>query len=293
MKRKKKKKGILSTFIVILIALAGLSLLLYPTVSNYWNSRHATRTIMRYSEQVAKMSEEEINTMWQAAEAYNERLSKKPGASMLSDAEQAEYRTLLNIGDSGVMGYVEIKSLDVFLPIYHGTDDTVLQIAAGHVDWTSLPIGGESTHSVISGHRGLPSAKLFTDLDELVIGDTFTLNVLGSTMTYEVDQILTVLPYEMDALTVTKGMDYCTLMTCTPYGINTHRLLVRGHRVPNEQDPTPTRVVSEAVQISPILVGSIVAVVPLLLILIYVMQRRNERKAGKARKADQAHSQEK
>ncbi|MCQ2419156.1 MAG: class C sortase [Clostridia bacterium] len=278
---KKKKKGTFTTIIIILIALAGIALLLYPTLSNYWNSRHATMTIMRYTEQVAKMSDEEINAMWQAAVQYNERLSKKPGASMLSDAEKAEYQTLLDVGNTGVMGYVEIKSLDVFLPIYHGTDDTVLQIAAGHVDWTSLPVGGASTHSVISGHRGLPSAKLFTDLDELVIGDTFTVNVLGTTMTYEVDQILTVLPHEMDALTVTEGMDYCTLMTCTPYGINTHRLLVRGHRVPNELDPTPTRVVSEAVQISPILVCAITAAIPLLLIVIAVLRRRKEKRARK------------
>lgn len=279
--KKKKKKGIFSTVLIILISLAGLGLLLYPTLSNYWNSRHATKTIMRYSEQVSQLSGDEIDLMWKQAEEYNRRIAKKPDASMLTDAELAEYETLLNVGGTGVMGYVEIKSLDVFLPIYHGTSDTVLQIAAGHVDWTSLPVGGESTHSVISGHRGLPSAKLFTDLDELREGDVFILNVLGKTMTYEVDQIAVVLPHEMDQLTVVDGMDYCTLMTCTPYGINTHRLLVRGHRVPNELDPTPTRVVSEAVQISPVLVGFGIALLPLIVLGIVLLATRKKNRKTK------------
>lgn len=269
----KKKKGLLTYFILFLVLIAGLSLLLYPTISNYWNSLHATKTIVRYSEAVAEMSDSEIEAIWQAALDYNENLSKSDHSYYLPEERLAEYKTLLNIGNTGVMGYIEIESLDVLLPIYHGTDDAVLEIAAGHVDWSSLPVGGKSSHCIISGHRGLPSAKLFTDLDELREGDTFTLNIVGMVLTYEIDQIRTVLPEETQDLQIVSGMDYCTLMTCTPYGINTHRLLVRGHRVSNVQYESGARVVSEAVRVNPLIVSVVLAVIPLLTLMILVLTK--------------------
>lgn len=269
----KKKKGLLTYLILSLILIAGLSLLLYPTISNYWNSLHATKTIIRYSEEISDLSDDEVTKMWQAALDYNEALSTGATSYYLSDEQLEAYNSLLNIGDTGVMGYVEIKNLDVMLPIYHGTDDSVLEIAAGHVNWTSLPVGGESSHCVISGHRGLPSATLFTDLDELREGDTFTLNIVGMELTYEIDQIRTVLPEETQDLQIVPGKDYCTLMTCTPYGINTHRLLVRGHRISNIQIESGAKVVSEAVRINPLIVSVVLAVVPLLTLMVLVLTK--------------------
>lgn len=188
----------------------------------------------------------------------------------------ATYQSLLNIGDTGMMGFVDIESIGVSLPIYHGTSDGVLQVAAGHLDWTSLPVGGESTHCVISGHRGLPSARLFTDLDELHEGETFTLNILGQVLTYEIDQIRIVEPENTNDLMIVNGMDYCTLLTCTPYGINTHRLLVRGHRVATLENSTDARIVSEAMQIEPLLVAAVLAIIPLLTLIALVMTRRRK-----------------
>lgn len=275
----KKKKGLLTYLILSLILIAGLSLLLYPTISNYWNSLHATKTIVRYSEEISDLSDDEVTKMWQAALDYNEALSAGATSYYLSDEQLEAYNSLLNIGDTGVMGYVEIKNLDVMLPIYHGTDDSVLEIAAGHVNWTSLPVGGESSHCVISGHRGLPSATLFTDLDELREGDTFTLNIVGMELTYEIDQIRTVLPEETQDLQIVPGKDYCTLMTCTPYGINTHRLLVRGHRISNIQIESGAKVVSEAVQINLLIVSVVLAVVPLLTLMVLVLTKPKKKRS--------------
>lgn len=265
----KKKSGAATTIILILILIVGLSLLLYPTVSNYWNSFHQSRAIATYTQQVSQLTEEDYSQLWEDARDYNRALAGEDGY-YLSEEQQERYNALLDINGSGIMGYVDIPSIKCSLPIYHGTDEAVLQVAAGHLDWTSLPVGGETSHCVISGHRGLPSAKLFTDLDRLVIGDFFTLRVLDEVLTYQVDQILVVLPNEMEALTIEDGADYCTLVTCTPYGINSHRLLVRGHRVDNSLMPTTVHVPSDAVLIDPLVVAPIVAA-PLLLVLLLIL----------------------
>lgn len=271
----------LSTILLLLVFLIGLSLLLYPTVSDYWNSLHQSRAIATYAEQVAEIDNDLYDRLWSDAEAYNQTLLDKPDRFLLSEEEQTEYESLLNISGNGILGYIEIPSIKCALPIYHGTDEAVLQIAIGHIEGTSLPIGGEGTHAVLSGHRGLPSAKLFTDLDQLVLGDTFLLRVLDETLTYEVDQILIVEPYELDALAIEAGKDYCTLVTCTPYGINTHRLLVRGHRIENQETAQTIRVTADALQIEPIIVAPLVAVPMLLVLLVIVLFSGNKRKKKK------------
>jgi len=260
-----KKKG--STIILILIFITGLAVMAYPTVSDYWNSFHSSRAIMSYTEAVSGMTDEEYDRLYTAAAAYNNRIRNRANPFLVSDEEKADYESLLNVGGNGIMGYIEIPSIKVSLPIYHGTSESVLQVAVGHLEWTSLPVGGTSTHCVLSGHRGLPSAKLFTDLDRLVEGDRFLLYILDEVLTYEVDQILIVLPEDVSALQLADGQDYCTLVTCTPYGINTHRLLVRGHRVETEEAAREIRVTADAVQIEPLFVAPIVAV-PILLALI-------------------------
>lgn len=251
--------------------LAGLSLLLYPTVSDYWNSFHQSRAIASYAEQVAQIDNNVYDQLWADAESYNRTLWGKENRYELSDEELTEYESLLNVSGNGIIGYIEIPSIGCSLPIYHGTDEAVLQIAVGHIAGTSLPVGGQGTHCALSGHRGLPSAKLFTDLDKMVDGDIFVLRVLDETLTYEVDQILIVEPYEMDALEIEAGKDYCTLVTCTPYGINTHRLLVRGHRIENIAQAKIVRVTADAVQIEPLIVAPIVAIPLLLLLLILLL----------------------
>ena len=272
-----KKKGTISTAILILIFLVGLSLLLYPTVSDYWNSLHQSRAITEYAEQVANLDDELSDQLWQDAQEYNQSLLTKADRYELSDEEYAEYESLLNVSGNGIIGYIEIPSISCSLPIYHGTDEAVLQIAVGHIEGSSRPVGGESTHCVLSGHRGLPSARLFTDLDKLVVGDEFILRVLDETLTYEVDQIRTVLPYELDELAIEEGQDYCTLVTCTPYGINTHRLLVRGHRVENQAEAKTVRVTADAMQIEPVIVAPMVAA-PMLLILLIILLLPKRRK---------------
>lgn len=269
----------LSTIILILIFLIGLSLLLYPSVSNYWNSFHSTKVISNYAEQIANVDEERYTEMLEAAVDYNTSLRSRINPYLLSEEQEAKYDTLLNLTGTGIMGYIEIDSIGVSLPIYHGTSDSVLQIAVGHLDWTSLPVGGESTHCVLSGHRGLPSAKLFTNLDKLKEKDTFVLRILDEVLTYEVDQILIVEPNETDALQIIEGRDLCTLVTCTPYGINSHRLLVRGHRVENAVAAKIVRVTADAVQIEPILVAPIVAS-PILLVLLISLLFTKPKKRG-------------
>ena len=267
----KKKKGNYITMLLVLILLVGLSLLLYPTASDYWNSLHQSRAIAAYAEEVANLDQNQYDEIWAAAERYNAFLTDRGSAYSLSDAQKEEYEQLLDLSGLGVMGYIEIPKIDCSLPIYHGTDESVLQIAVGHLEWSSLPVGGTSTHCVISGHRGLPSAKLFTNLDKLETGDIFMLRVLDEVLTYEVDQILIVEPQETAALRIVEGEDYCTLVTCTPYGINTHRLLVRGHRIESIEKAKTVRVTADAIQIEPLLVAPIVAVPILLLFLILLL----------------------
>ena len=277
----KKKKGNHITILLVLILLVGLSLLLYPSVSDYWNSLHQTKAIATYAEEVANLNQDQYGEIWAAAESYNASLADRDNAYLLSDAQKEEYERLLNVSGLGIMGYIEIPSIDCSLPIYHGTEESVLQIAVGHLEWSSLPVGGESTHCVLSGHRGLPSAKLFTNLDKLQMGDVFLLRVLDEVLTYEVDQILIVEPQETGALQIEEGQDYCTLVTCTPYGINTHRLLVRGHRIDNIEAAKTVRVTADAIQIEPLLVAPVVAIPMLLLLLILLLlPRQPQRKHG-------------
>lgn len=257
---KKKHKRI--NIILALVFLAGLSLLLYPSIADRWNAVHASRAIAGYTEKVADLNEATYAKMLSDAADYNKDRANGYADTTLSEKDRARYDSLLNVAGTGIMGYVEIEKLRINLPIYHGTAESVLQVAAGHIDWTSLPVGGKSTHCVISGHRGLPSAKLFTDLDQLHEGDTFNLHVLNKELTYEVDQIRIVKPEITKDLVVEKGKDYCTLVTCTPYGINSHRLLVRGHRVKTAQTGNVT---ADATIVEPLMVAPIIAV-PLLLV---------------------------
>ena len=267
----------LSTIVLVILLLIGLSLLLYPTVSDYWNSFHQTRAIATYAENVAALDNASYDAIWDAARQYNRNLCSRSNSFLLSEEQKAEYESLLDISGQGVMGYIEIPSINVSLPIYHGTSDSVLQIAVGHLDWTSLPVGGESTHCVLSGHRGLPSAKLFTNLDQIVEGDTFIIRVLDEVLTYEVDRILIVEPEDVTALQIESGKDLCTLVTCTPYGINSHRLLVRGHRVETEQEEAAVRLVSDGIQIEPLLVAPVVALPMLLALLLVLLLSGNKR----------------
>ncbi len=271
-----------SDLILIIAFLAGLSLLLYPGFSDYWNQFHQSRAIAGYAETVAAMDDGEYERLWDAAEDYNRRLAEIAAEYALPDELPEEYAQQLNVGGDGVMGYVEIPEIECSLPIYHGTDDAVLQSAVGHIEWSSLPVGGESSHCVISGHRGLPSAKLFTNLDKLVEGDLFFLQVLDETLSYEVDQIRIVEPQELSDLQIEAGKDYCTLVTCTPYGVNTHRLLVRGHRVDNEVLAQTVRVTSDAIQVEPVLVATALAV-PVLLILMIWLIVHDSRKQHRSR----------
>lgn len=277
---KKKKADNFINIILVLVLFVGLSLLLYPTVSDYWNSFHQTRAITTYAEEVADLNEEEYERLWNAAQDYNRALAQRGTHFVLTDEQIEEYEQMLDVSGLGVMGYIEIPEIRCSLPIYHGTDEAVLQIAIGHLEWSSLPVGGENSHCVLSGHRGLPSAKLFTNLDQLKEGDIFMLRVLDEVLTYEVDQIRIVEPQEVDDLQIENGKDYCTLVTCTPYGINTHRLLVRGHRIENIEDSDSIHVTADAIQIEPLLVAPIVAIPILLILLILLLIPKQPKKKG-------------
>lgn len=266
-----KKKSSFVTVILIAAFFIGALLLLYPTISDFWNSFHQSRAIASYAEQVADLDENAYDRLWEDARIYNKTLGDRMNRFVMAEEQKKAYAALLNIADNGVMGYIEIPKVRCNLPIYHGTDEAVLQVAIGHVPGSSLPVGGESTHCVLSGHRGLPSAKLFTNLDELETGDVFMLRVLDETLTYEVDQIRTVLPNELGDLAIVEGEDYCTLVTCTPYGINSHRLLVRGHRVENHAGASTIRVTADAMQIEPLQVAPLVAAPILVVMLVIVL----------------------
>ena len=267
-------KSLDTTKSLVLVFIVGLSLLLYPTFSDWWNSMHQSRAVASYVEQVAAIDEDEYTEIWDAAWNYNASLLRRKNGYKLTDAQKEEYNQLLDVAGAGVMGYIEIPIIGVTLPIYHGTDEAVLQVAIGHLEWTSLPVGGESSHCVVSGHRGLPSAKLFTDPDKLVVGDIFMFRVLDEILTYEVDQIMIVEPHEVESLKIEEGKDLCTLITCTPYGINSHRMLVRGHRVENQEEAKTVRITSDAIQIEPTIVAPIVALPILLILLVGVMLPR-------------------
>ena len=268
-----------STILLILILLIGLSLMLYPSFADWWNSFHSSRAIASYEEQVANIDDAQYEELWDAAQDYNQSLLHRPNDFLLSDEQQEIYKSLLDIGGNGIMGYIEIPMIDVMLPIYHGTKESVLQIAVGHLDWTSLPVGGAGSHCVLSGHRGLPSARLFTDLDKLKVGDVFMLHVLNEILTYEIDQILIVEPQDTDPLLIEPGKDLCTLITCTPYGINSHRMLVRGHRIESQEEQKDIRITADAVRIEPLMVAPFVAV-PILLVLLIILLLPKQKKGS-------------
>ena len=275
-----RNKNRITTVLLALVFLTGLSLLLYPTVSDYWNSFHASRAVAAYAQEVADLNGAEYDRLLDAARDYNAGIAERSNTFVLTEEEQAEYQSLLNMDGTGVMGYIEIPNIKLSLPVYHGTEDSVLQIAVGHLDWSALPVGGEGTHCVLSGHRGLPSAKLFTNLDQLEEGDTFTLRVLDEVLCYEVDQIRIVEPQDTAALLPEPGQDLCTLVTCTPYGVNTHRLLVRGHRIEATDKADAIRVTSDAMQIEPVLVAPAVGV-PLVLLAVAVLLLQDRRRRPK------------
>ena len=266
----------LSTMILCLMLVAGLCLLLYPTVSNYWNSFHQSKTIASYAEKIAQMDKEETKQVWKEAEDFNRKLLESGNNNWKMNEEKTkEYESILDVSGTGIMGYIEIPSINVSLPIYHGVSHAVLQVAVGHLPGSGFPVGGKGTHCALSGHRGLPSAILFTNLDRLVVGDLFMLNVMDQTLTYEVDQISIVNPDDSSELSIVKDQDLCTLITCTPYGVNSHRLLVRGHRVENLKEAA--RVTSEGVQINTKLVALVLAV-PVILLLFIVALIVNRRR---------------
>ncbi len=262
---RKKKSGVVSTIVLIVILLVGLAVMLYPTFSNWWNSKVQSGAVTKYQEMVAQLSSEETERMMQEAHEYNEKLSQLY-APFTNYKEISGYDDILNISGTGIMGFVSIPFIKVELPIYHGTSEEVLNVAAGHLQGSSFPVGGSNTHAVISAHRGLPSAKLFTDLDQLVVGDTFTVNILGEVLTYEVEEILIVKPSEIDKLAIIPDGDYVTLMTCTPYGINSHRMLLRSHRIETAYHYN-AKVVADATQVDPLLAVPVIAL-PFILLLI-------------------------
>lgn len=277
----KNRKNKIISIILIATFFTGLSLLLYPVVSNYWNSLHQSRAIASYVDAVTELNGNLYEDLWKEAQAYNISLSEDPDRLLPDEEEQRSYNKLLNITESGIIGYIEIPAINVILPVYHGTDEEVLQIAIGHIEGSSLPVGGKGTHCVISGHRGLPSSRLFTDLDQLVEGDLFMLRVLDETLTYEVDQIRIVDPEDISLLEIEEGKDLCTLITCTPYGVNSHRLLVRGHRVENQEAIRTLRITSDAMLIDHRLVVPFIAVPILLSLLLMVLlqvQRRKDKR---------------
>jgi sortase A len=270
------KQNLLSA-VMIAGMLVGIFLLLYPSVANYWNSFHQSRAIASYTEVVSNMSSEDYKKILDSAREYNKRITENGIKWVFNDADRAAYEKELAIDESGIMGFVSIPKFHIRAPIYHGTDESILQTSIGHIENSSLPVGGKGTHAMISGHRGLPSARLFTDIDKMKEGDTWTITVLNETLTYECDQIRIVLPEDLSDLKIEEGKDLCTLITCTPYGINTHRLLVRGHRVPNAHGTAD--VTADAIQIEPIYIAPFLAgpILLILLIILLIATRRAKR----------------
>lgn len=258
-----------STIILLISFFIGLSVLLYPAISSYWNSKTQSEAIVDYEAMLANYKPEDYSAVFEEADRYNRELAALENP-ILNHREVEGYQDILNLSGIGMMGYVTVPKISQELPVYHGTSDAVLSIAAGHFEGTSLPIGGDSTHSVVSAHRGLPTAVLFTHLDRMEVGDTFYFTILDRTITYEVDQIRIVEPHDTSLIQIEDGKDYCTLLTCTPYGINTQRLLVRGHQVDASQKKK-IYISNEAYRIDPLIVMPVVALPIIFVLLIYVM----------------------
>ena len=273
----------LSTIFLVLIFMIGLCILLYPAVSDYWNAQVQSRAIVDYEAALANMTQEDYTAYFEEAAKYNAAITELNFPLMYyGDLDAREdltpYEDILNIDGNGIFGYINIDKIGVHLPIYHGTSDGVLAVAVGHIEGTSVPGGGESTHTVLSSHRGLPSAKLFTDLDELEIGDVFTITVLDRVLTYEVNEIQIVLPNEVDSLYVRAGEDLCTLVTCTPYGINTHRLLVHARRIETVEPKPEIYVPADAYLIDSLIVTPVVAILMLMVLLVFLLVKYRKKR---------------
>ena len=279
----KKKSGNASTIILVAIFFVGLSVLLYPTISDFWNEKRQSQAIVNYDDLIVDLTPEDYSEYFKKADSYNGKIRNMSFPFLNYKNIADEYYNTLDVNGDGMMGYITIEKIKVQLPIYHGTSDKVLNTAVGHVEGSSIPVGGKSTHSVLSAHRGLPSAKLFTNLDKLETGDIFTIRILDRLITYQVDQILIVLPSETENLNIVQGEDYCTLVTCTPYGINTHRMLVRGTRIENIEEDKVINVITEAYQIDPLIVTPAVAA-PMLGALLIILLVKSSKK-GKGKKA--------
>ena len=258
-----------TTIILLISFFIGLSVLLYPSISSYWNSKTQSEAIVDYESMLSQYKPEDYTAIFAEADAYNKQLAQL-NEPLVEHNRLPDYNSILNVGGTGMMGYITVPKISQELPVYHGTSDGVLSVAVGHLQGTSLPVGGKNTHCVVSAHRGLPTAVLFTHLDRMEIGDIFYFTILDRTITYEVDQIRIVEPDDASLIQIKDGKDYCTLLTCTPYGINTQRLLVRGHQI----DASQTRnlyVANEAYRIEPLVVMPIVALPIIFVLLIYVM----------------------
>ena len=286
MKSKKKGKITIKDIIRLLVLLVAFAVLLYPTYSRYLNEKNGSKVVSEYDEKSVKLSHAEKEQMLADARAYNQEMLGN--IDLIDPFSQTEpkvderYESLLNVEGSGMMGYVKIPKINVELPIYHGTSESVLQAGVGHFQGTSLPVGGDSTHTVLTGHRGLPDKTLFTNMDKMEVGDIFYIKVLDATLAYEVDQILTVLPEDTEALSIVPGQDYATLVTCTPFAINTHRLLVRGHRIPyeeaNKKEPD-TEIKPELSFTTKVLIVTIIVIfIGLVGAIIYYIRDRKRRK---------------
>lgn len=286
MKSKKKGKITIKDIIRLLVLLVAFAVLLYPTYSRYLNEKNGSKVVSEYDEKSVKLSHAEKEQMLADARAYNQEMLGN--IDLIDPFSQTEpevderYESLLNVEGSGMMGYVKIPKINVELPIYHGTSESVLQAGVGHFQGTSLPVGGDSTHTVLTGHRGLPDKTLFTNMDKMEVGDIFYIKVLDATLAYEVDQILTVLPEDTEALSIVPGQDYATLITCTPFAINTHRLLVRGHRIPyeeaNKKEPD-TEIKPELSFTTKVLIVTIIVIfIGLVGAIIYYIRDRKRRK---------------
>lgn len=276
-KTKKKKKKSNSTILIVVLIVVGLLVMLYPTISNFYNEMTGSYAIQQFNEKMADQSETALAEQRRMAEAYNAALRN------ISDEVDCEYeyKDIMNFGN-GMMGYIEIPVIDVYLPVYHGVDESVLSKGVGHISKTAFPIGGEGNHSVLSGHTGLPSAELFTDLTEVKEGDPFYIHIAGDTVAYEVDQITIVLPEEVDNLLPVPGMDYCTLVTCTPYGVNSHRLLVRGHRIEYPEEAEEPVSAEPGMMSTGMIIACCIGIALLLLILIFIIRRiMKHKKAAK------------
>ena len=288
MKKKKKRIG----FLPFLLFIVGIGILLYPTASNYYNVVHQSNAIVEYAENLAAMDNEHTKKLWSDAMIHNQDLYAAQLGLELPEDSLKNYEEILRVAENGMMGYIDIEKINVHLPIYHGTSEPVLQKGIGHLEWSSFPIGGENTHTVLTGHTGLPSARLFTDLDRMEVGDRFVLQIVGETMTYEVEEIYVVLPYEIDSLAISPGEDLCTLVTCTPYGVNSHRLLVRAHRTENQEIEEGVSIVEKAEKnaLTPLmmmLMLSAAAAIVMLVILFWgTGKRRKKRKDELAEKTE-------